>query len=187
MSLRRTGLQRRTELKRGTALRRTKQLARVAAGRRVIAKAARRTRDTGPSKATKALLWQRANGCCEVCGRDLADGRYPFSRHHRRPRGSGGSSVPWINDVTNLLLLCGSATTPDGCHAWVETHPAQAYTAGWKVRLNSLGTPAETPVAIALPLIPGSGRRYRSTWFYFTPDGQYEPVIPTDPSAPETR
>lgn len=145
--LRRTALQRRTELAR-TPLRRKKAIARVAAVKRTVAKQrARRARDTGPDQDTKTLLWLRAKGRCEICGRDLTSG-FPFSRHHRRPRQMGGSTVAWINDITNLLLLCGSATTPDGCHTAVEANREQAYEAGWLIHASSDYLPAEVPVLI---------------------------------------
>lgn len=119
--LRRTGIQRRTELAR-TPLRRKKASAAVAAAKRTVSKqrtqAAVRRRDTGPDPETKALLWQRAKGRCEICGHDVNGA--PFSRHHRSPRRMGGSTVAWINDITNLLLLCGTGTT--GCHGAVESN-----------------------------------------------------------------
>lgn len=141
MTLRRTALVRRTPLvARKPLARGTTPL------KRTVAKQ-RKQRNTGPTLATKELLWARAGGRCELCGRDLTRG-FPFSRHHRRPRGAGGSSVPWINDVTNLLLLCGSATTPEGCHAWVEKHRDYAYAKGWLIRMSSPYTPAEVPVVL---------------------------------------
>lgn len=150
-SLRRTGLVRKTELARSAnPLRRKTAMARVSTAKRTVAKQ-RRQRDTGPSEATKTLLWARAGGRCERCGRDLTGG-FPFSRHHRRPRGMGGSTVDWVNDVTNLLLLCGTATTPDGCHAWVEKHREESYDAGWAIRMSSDYLPWELPVLVRVPL-----------------------------------
>jgi 5-methylcytosine-specific restriction protein A len=158
--LRRTALVRRTELRR-TPLVAKKQLQRRTAMARTVGKQ-RKQRDTGPTQATKVLLWARANGRCELCGRDLEHG-FPFSRHHRRPRGSGGSTVSWINDVTNLLLLCGSATTPDGCHLLVEKHRDHAKALGWLIPYSSPYTPAELPVSLE----PGRGL------VYLTADGGY--------------
>lgn len=78
MTLRRTALARRTELAR-TPLQRRKALSRVAAATRTVRRQrSRRARDTGPDQATKALLWERAKGRCEICGRDLNGS--PFSR-----------------------------------------------------------------------------------------------------------
>jgi hypothetical protein len=160
--LRRTALTRRTELAR-TPLRRKQATARVAAAKRTVAKQ-RRRRDTGPTEDTKTMLWQRAGGRCELCRRDLTSG-FPFSRHHRRPRQMGGSTVPWVNDITNLLLLCGTATTPGGCHTTVESDRARAYDAGWLIRATSDYLPAEVPVL----LHPRIGERP----VYLTSDGLY--------------
>lgn len=168
MTLRRTSLQRRTELAR-TPLRRKKATAAVAAAKRTVAKQraqGQRRRDTGPDDATKALLWARAKGRCEICGRDVNGA--PFSRHHRRPRQMGGTTVDWINDITNLLLLCGSATSPDGCHHAVESNRAQAIEAGWLVPMGY--HPAEVPVLIR-PAISFHA-------VYLTSDGHYADGAP---------
>lgn len=93
----------------------------------------RRARDTGPSKVTKELVWARAGGRCELCGGPLA-GMRGFSRHHRRPRRMGGSRRPDTNSPSNILLVCGSATTPDGCHHRIEANRAQAYDEGLLLR-----------------------------------------------------
>lgn len=68
-----------------------------------------------------------------------------WSVHHRRPRGSGGTSVPWINFPSNLILLCGSGTT--GCHGWVESHRDEARALGFLVALNGRLLPSEVEVA----------------------------------------
>lgn len=157
--LRRTALARRTELAR-TPLRRKKVATRVAAAKRRVERQ-RRQRDTGPDQATKALLWERAKGRCEICGRDVNGA--PFSRHHRRPRGMGGTTVDWINDITNLLLLCGSATSPNGCHRMVESDRARAIEAGWLVPMGY--QPAEVPVYIRPEISMHA--------VYLTTDGRY--------------
>lgn len=166
--LRRTAIARKTELKRGAPLRRKTAMKKVAMAQRTVAKQ-RKARDTGPNAKTKALLWARAAGKCELCGVDLTF--RPFSRHHRRSRGSGGSTVPWINNLSNLLLLCGSATTPGGCHERVERNRGdEAYIAGWRVHKNGQYLPAEVPALI---------RRVNTIGFitkellYLSDDGDY--------------
>lgn len=146
-SLRRTAITRKTELKRTSALATRKTISRSSAAKRTVTKQ-RKQNDTGPTAATKEMLWTRAKGRCELCGRDLTTG-HPFSRHHRRARGSGGSSLAWVNEVSNLLLLCGSATTPGGCHSLVETQKVLAYANGWVVRMTGTHKPAEVPVVLA--------------------------------------
>lgn len=119
-------------------------------------------RTPGPTPLTTATLQARASYRCELCGGTLT-GVDGWSKHHRRPRGMGGTRVEWINDVTNLLLLCGSGTT--GCHGRVESHRADAYIAGWLLRTGE--HPAEVPV-----LIHARGA------VYLTPDGGYQEGAP---------
>lgn len=145
--LRRTALARRTELKRTTPLQARTGLRRRAAAKRTVTRQ-RKRRDTGPDLSTRNMLWVRARGRCELCGRDLTGG-HPFSRHHRRPRGMGGTSLEWVNDITNLLLLCGTATTPGGCHQMVESQRLLAVANGWLIPAGSPYLPAELPVLLA--------------------------------------
>lgn len=77
-------------------------------------------------------------GSCARCGRHvvhLERGR-AWSIHHRRPRGSGGTSLAWVNEAANLVILCGSGTT--GCHGWVEKNRRQARALGFLVPLNGI-------------------------------------------------
>lgn len=122
----------------------------------------KRPRDTGPGRLTRALLWVRAGGACEVCRRDLTSG-YPFSRHHRQPRGAGGTSRADVNDLTNLLLVCGTGTT--GCHRTIESARTTAYAQGLLVRMGY--QPADVPARIRTDLF--------DTPVYLTPDGHYSP------------
>jgi hypothetical protein len=53
------------------------------------------------------------------------DGRsVAHSRHHRLPRGMGGSALPGQHGLDRLLLLCGDGVA--GCHGWVESHREEA-------------------------------------------------------------
>lgn len=130
----------------------------------------RRRRDTGPAAAQRLVVVARAGGLCEVCGRQLAwidQGDVTFtsdySIHHRQPRGMGGSRQPDVNAASSLLLVCGTATTPDGCHQLIESQRALAYTNGWLVRRPT--DPATVPVLIH----PG-------VRVYLTADGRYTEV-----------
>jgi HNH endonuclease len=71
---------------------------------------------------TRRRLRERSEGYCEKCGLEWAT-----NAHHRKNRSQGGR-----DDLSNLLLLCGSGTT--GCHGWITEHPAEAYEKGWSVR-----------------------------------------------------
>lgn len=119
-------------------------------------------RASSPSASTVATLYARAGRRCELCGGPLS-GLAGWSKHHRRPRGMGGTRVSWVNDVTNLLLLCGSGTT--GCHGRVESHREAAYEAGWLLRSGE--HPAEVPVLI-----------HARGVVYLTPDGDYQEGSP---------
>lgn len=77
---------------------------------------------TGPSKTQQETVYDRADGRCEIC---RGEGQ---QFHHRRPRGMGGSDVEWINDPSNLILLCRR------CHAQAESNRAEAYDRGVLVR-----------------------------------------------------
>jgi len=81
---------------------------------------------------TRIALKERAQNCCEMCGRWGAT-----NAHHRRNRSQGGD-----DELSNLLLLCGSGTT--GCHGFVTTEPQIAKRMGWTVR--RISSPREVPV-----------------------------------------
>lgn len=85
-------------------------------------------RDTGPSKRIRNVVKLRSaqggdHPLCELCGR-AGNGNV----HHRKPRGMGGSKDPAINLPSNLLWLCGSATTR--CHRLVESQRVESLRLG---------------------------------------------------------
>ena len=94
------------------------------------------------SAKTRTNLKERANGCCEACGKSGAT-----NAHHRINQSQGGPDT-----LSNLLLLCGSGTT--GCHGWITVNPSSAAALGYTVTLARLGeiskdkpiTPANVPV-----------------------------------------
>ena len=106
----------------------------------------RRPRYTGPSRTIRDLVAERDQWRCAVCGTSVLCCAY--SIHHRRNRGSGGSSDPAINAPSNLLLVCGTGTT--ACHGWIGASPAEALDHGYVVSLNSLDRPADVPVVHAV-------------------------------------
>lgn len=96
------------------------------------------------SRQVRAAILDRAGGQCERCGRSLDP--YFYSLQHRRARGMGGSRRRDTNSPVNLVALCGSATTPGGCHQWVEAHPDYAIVDGWRVPqgIDPVGSPVRT-------------------------------------------
>lgn len=102
-----------------------------------------------PTKATLHLVFARDEGCCARCGAAITGQRgYDWSLHHRRPRGSGGTSLAWVNLPGNLVMLCGSGTT--GCHGFVESHRVWATDAGFLVPLNGVAVAAEVAIVHAI-------------------------------------
>ena len=83
-----------------------------------------------PTKV-RALVVERDAETCVRCGVTIAAKGIGQSVHHRKARGMGGSRDPRINQPANLLLLCGSATSANGCHTHVESHRNQARALGF--------------------------------------------------------
>jgi hypothetical protein len=84
-------------------------------------------------RKTRELLYQRAHGGCEMCGKWAAN-----NAHHRKNRSQGGEDT-----LSNLLLLCGSGTT--GCHGWVTEHPEESVSNGWSIH-GRIAVPADVKV-----------------------------------------
>ena len=111
----------------------------------------RRVKNTGPTNLDRDLVMQRDELRCARCGKDV--GFYigePYSLQHRRAKGAGGTSDPRRNLPSNLVLLCGSATSPGGCHLFCEQRNAEAEADGFVVSLNSRVDPAAVPVRHAM-------------------------------------
>jgi hypothetical protein len=66
------------------------------------------------SDAVRTAVLERDGHACVCCGRSIYGQRY--SLQHRRARKAGGSRLRWIDQPQNLVTVCGSATSPDGCH-----------------------------------------------------------------------
>jgi 5-methylcytosine-specific restriction enzyme A len=108
----------------------------------------RRTyRQTGPASDVVEVVLERAGYSCEACGSAIGDRRgVDWSVQHRRPRKMGGTRWPGANLPSNLMILCGSATTPGSCHEFAENQRTAAEAAGWLVRAGV--DPATEPVLI---------------------------------------
>ena len=88
---------------------------------------------------------------CLVCGQDGA-----LDVHHRRARGSGGTSNPLISfGLANLMSLCRA------CHHSITTNPLIAQGQGWSV--PSHADPLRTPVWLA-----------RHGWVLLNDNGTFE-------------
>jgi len=91
------------------------------------------------------LIWERDRQSCARCGRGLIWDRrgQDWAVHHRRPRGSGGTSIPWVNRAANGVLLC------TGCHNSIEVNRFDATLTGFLVpRLGKLEA-CDVPIAHA--------------------------------------
>lgn len=122
----------------------------------------RRTRrNTGPTSDVVDAILERAGHSCEACGSPIGDRRgVDWSVQHRRPRAMGGTRWAGINLPSNLMILCGSATTPGSCHEFAETRRSAAVAAGWLVLSHE--DPATVPVLIT-----------RNRWCYLGDDAGY--------------
>lgn len=108
--------------------------------------------------AVKKLITERSGGMCELdaCGRAEVI-------HHRRPRGAGGTSLPWVNRAANGMHVTNA------CHNRIEGRDPswsrlQSGKAGWLVSQHSERTSAESPVL------------YRNRWVLLGDDGSVVPA-----------
>lgn len=113
--------------------------------------------------AAEKKVIRRDKGSCVRCGRHvvhLERGR-EWSIHHRRNRGSGGTSLAWVNQPANLVVLCGSGTT--GCHGWVERERTKAFDLGLLVSKIGVATAVTTRL-----------KHHLYGWVLLDNDGGYE-------------
>lgn len=128
----------------------------------------RRVRETGFPPAVRKLIDFRDsdNGLllpyvrCQSCGRvDLPE---RMSIQHRIARHMGGTSNPLISSVINGVRMCGTATSPGGCHAAAEARNAILYNRGFWRAQHEIDT---------LPLIPVV--RFNRHAYWPTEDGRW--------------
>lgn len=98
------------------------------------------------AKVVRLVFEIREDESCFRCrlGLKWHERGYGWSAHHRRPKGSGGTSEEWVGQAANCLILCGSGTT--GCHGWVESHRAKATELGLLVPRLGHEKSSEVPV-----------------------------------------
>ena len=113
-------------------------------------------RDTGPDRTTRELVLERDDYTCAGCGNSVYGRQY--SLQHRLARGMGGTSDPAANRPSNLITLCGSATSPGGCHLACEKRDKGLNERGFWLERHQ--RPALEPVAHAL-----------HGWVYLLDDG----------------
>ncbi|MGC0365048.1 5-methylcytosine-specific restriction protein A [Rhodococcus sp. 27YEA15] len=100
----------------------------------------KRTRDTGFPPAVKVLIHARSGGRCEV--QQQCRGAVAVHIHHRRPRGSGGSTLAWVSGAANGVDVCLA------CHAFIESARAYSEGHGWLVSMNRRRRSDEVPVLL---------------------------------------
>ena len=94
----------------------------------------------------REIVLERDDYTCACCGNSVW--QRPYSLQHRVARGMGGTSNPAANRPSNLITLCGSATSPSGCHLLAEERNQAMNELGFWLRNSQ--RPALEPVAHAL-------------------------------------
>lgn len=114
----------------------------------------------GFSPTVEGLIIARDLGCCAFpgCGRHVAHLErgtgFGFAIHHRRPKSKGGTSLEWVNEAANGVLLC------EHHHRDVHAEPAESYANGFLVRANGIQRSDEVAIrhhALGLVLLTDEG------------------------------
>ena len=124
----------------------------------------------GPTRTVRARVVERGKSTCQWCGHHVDVSTGDYSLQHRRARGMGGSSLADTNLPSNLVLVCGSATT--GCHGHIESHRGEAISRGFNAPQGTLRRPS---VPAEIPLMD-----WWHEWWRFDNHGNREPVHPID-------
>ena len=112
---------------------------------------------------TRGLVLARDSWQCVACGKPVGGAFTWWSIQHRKARGQGGT-----NDPSNLIALCGSATS-EGCHLKCEQREREMQAQGYW--LESWQDPATEPVMVH----DGHGS---GVMVWLLPDGTYSTVAP---------
>ena len=78
-----------------------------------------------PTQTGRGLVLARDNWQCVACGKPAGGAFTWWSLQHRIARGQGGTNEP-----SNLIVLCGSATSP-GCHFKCEQRDREMQAKGY--------------------------------------------------------
>lgn len=101
------------------------------------------------SPAVVASIVTRDRECCARCGKPVRGSRgRDWSVHHRRPRGAGGTSLRWVGQAANGVVLCGSGTT--GCHGAIERERRRAFDDGFLISRIGVAVAVTTVLRHAL-------------------------------------
>ena len=112
------------------------------------------SRDPRPSARSQRLVFARAFGFCESCGISVI-GR-PYTIAPRVVQDTGGYRAEAnANAMFNLVLLCGSANSPGGCHLLCELRDPDLHDRGFWLWSG------EDPEAIPVLLFNPDGPRIR--------------------------
>lgn len=95
----------------------------------------------GFPQAVRDIVLERDNGRCAWCGLPLDDSA---QLHHRRPRGRGGSRLPWVNLPGNGVFLHAR------CHTVVESQRAGSIEDGFLVSMNGVAVSSEVEIVHAV-------------------------------------
>lgn len=107
----------------------------------------------GFSASVKDTICARSGGACE---RDECGPAEVY--HHRRARGAGGTSLPWVNRAANGLHVSNA------CHLGIELNRTRSYMNGWLVSMLGTVMSADVPVL------------YRGRFVLLRDDGSIRPI-----------
>jgi 5-methylcytosine-specific restriction endonuclease McrA len=100
----------------------------------------------GPTAAVRAAVYARDRCTCAGCGEPVPGRSYSVRRRSVRRAAEG---APEAGDLTDWVLLCGSAASRDGCYQACEDRDERMHARGlW---LNGWEDPVLVPIGYASP------------------------------------